>query len=208
MPQPAQPAPAQPVSMTQEQAQQQSQTGNYYNQYSPVTNNNARSEAENRVTQTGSLQNTQINTAASLGVIRYQGGTQLYTNDQFLFTTSVNDWGNVTSTATYVHNFKGNAQKLAEREVEQYYQGSQASFCTGLINNGIEINYDLAPELTYCKKFSKAQPIESKEDLSQLKADLQELLRMNKELQRTNEALQLRIIQMQNAPSVLPKARG
>ena len=87
MPQPAQPAPAQPISMTQEQAQEQSQSGSYYNQYSPVTNNNARSEAENKVTQTGSLQNTQINTAASLGVIRYQGGTQLYNNNQFLFTT-------------------------------------------------------------------------------------------------------------------------
>ena len=211
MPQPQAPAPNQPVNVNQEQAQEQTQNASFNNGYQPqLTDNassNSSSNAENAVSQIGTLSNTQYNWNND-SYYRSSKGTQLPERMSLITNISHNSWGDTIATIGLQYNFGGSVREIVKDELVLQQAQQTAALCTGLIKENIMIDYELLPEFSRCQAFNTkvvavapAEPPVSPNKL--LAEELRESIKLIKQQQQTIQALQIRLTQMQHAPKVV-----
>ena len=193
----------------QEQKQNQDQQGEFNNNFTPSSvdqsDSNSVSEAENVVSQSGSLLNIQQNNNYDT-FFRFSGGTHIPTT-----TLTLN--GSVLSDDNYVITgginipLGGKTSKLAKREVELATISKEASVCTGLIKANVDISG--VKNLSFCSGYKtvavapKPHHLPKKTQFDELKLLITQQQKAMAEQQRTIEALQLRLIQMNNQPTVI-----
>lgn len=175
----------------QEQKQNQSQEDNINNNFTPTdsSTSNSVSDSENVVSQSGSLLNIQTNNNFDT-FFRYSNGTHVPTATFNINATALPN-NEFVATAGIVIPLGGKSKKLAHREVELHAVAREASVCTGLINADIDVSKVEA--LSFCANYKRTIKV--------AKTEVNDSLKLLKEQQRTIEALQLRLIQMQNAPT-------
>ena len=195
------PPPPQPVSVeqVQKQNQEQNQAQNQNLDIAPAFNNatdnvnNARSNSQSTVNQSPSQVNTQVNNHFD-GRITYGDGISVPVpsinlsvfadrfNDNYWQSSSSSNYGTVISLNIPLGGRKRVNKLIDSRNNTLVAQEltSWTKLCTGLINSEVTVDYELAPQFSKCKAFSKATPtpvktVDSKlSEIQKLKMELQE----------------------------------
>ena len=194
------------IFQTQDQSQYQDAT--YNNGYSPSlvdnADSNSTSNAENSIQQRSSNLNVQSNYNND-SFFRYSGGTHIPNPITLTGAATYDNFGNYVATAGIQWNIGGRAKKLAYDEIALNAATKTAALCTGLVKQGVTVDYELAPQYKDCEAFKAVPKLavvpSAGEDLTELKAQLKETMRLNKKLQIEMQAAQIRANQMQNAPT-------
>ena len=172
---------------------------------------NSTSESENVIRQDGRQSNVQINNNND-NFFRYANGVYIPTTTLNV-SSSVNSWGDATVAATVSIPLGGRSRSAALASVNLDNHARQASICTGILKNGIVVNYEMAPELSFCQAYNSvgakppiAPPAVQRSDIDVLRQQMKEQIALIKQQQQTIQALQLRLIQIQHEAPV--PARG
>lgn len=123
-----------------------------------ASDSESSSDSTSVLDQSGTQNNIQ-NNFSDLNYIQYRNGVRVPAEWSIFGTTSFTDSGNdIVSTIGVQWTPQGKAKKLAQRTVSLDNTAREASICAGLLKDGIQIDYELKPELSFCQGYTAMLP--------------------------------------------------
>ena len=126
-------------------------------EYQNANPSESKSNSTSIVDQKG-VQTNINNNYSNLNYIQYRNGVRLPSEISIYGNTSFSGDGYNVTTVGVQWTPQGRAKRLAHKTINLDNTAREASICAGLLKDGIQIDYALKPELSFCEGYAAMLP--------------------------------------------------